>query len=344
MDQATETKIRKERIKRRAKEAAEYDRIKALEENGGTTTDNANKINRIVAISLAFGLVVSMGITATVILRSGTKPPASVPAAPAPIAMEPSPTAIKTAPIDPGAELPSKGLNQPEASKKADSVELPRGFGIQGPQPSTINDTPTPNAPNIAPATSEASGSDLGGDTPAAQNPTQASSNNKAKGGVALETPSAPSAGNPIDTQDPRTIGITANDGPNKDYEETALTVQRTLAAQLDNGEKQLIRLKIPVMYKSRTLRLTGEQKQKAVELLARLQTEQDKLRALKSELESTLSDWNNLVLASTPTSALLPESPTLPQNQGTDKINRGTDGAMAPGKAISYEMLSPKK
>jgi hypothetical protein len=144
-----------------------------------------------------------------------------------------------------------------------------------------------------------------------------------------------------IEALDPREVGITANDGPEQNYEETALTVQRTLTAVNAEGDKQLIRMKIPVMYKSRTLRLEGSTKTKATEILARLKEKSNQLEKLKEELDADLIDWNNLVKAATPYDTLLPESPTLPQNQSAGGLNRENNPEMSAGKAISYEIVN---
>jgi hypothetical protein len=144
-----------------------------------------------------------------------------------------------------------------------------------------------------------------------------------------------------ISTMDPREVGVTANDGPDKDYEETVLTVQRTLTAVNPDGEKQLIRLKIPVMYRSKTLHLHGETKVKAQEILQRLKTKGEELAKIKLELEETLVDWNQLVIDATPYEILLPESPTLPQNQSAGRLNRDDNPSMSAGKAISYEIIN---
>lgn len=189
------------------------------------------------------------------------------------------------------------------------------------------------------------------------QNPTQASTETPLQQlPIDLETPISGAQTSPqppsdttetalnkdnIETMDPREVGVTANDGPDKDYEETVLTVQRTLTAVNPDGEKQLIRLKIPVMYKSRTLRLEGTTRVKAQEILEKLKTKGEELTKIKTELEATLVEWNQLVTIATPYEVLLPESPTLPQNQSAGRINREDNPSMSAGKAISYEIIN---
>jgi hypothetical protein len=159
----------------------------------------------------------------------------------------------------------------------------------------------------------------------------------------ATTVPPSPNNGS-IEAIDPREVGVTANDGPDQNFEETVLTVQRTLTAVNPEGEKQLIRLKIPVMYKSRTLRLEGETKEKGLELLKKLRTKASELASIKEDLEKTLIDWNELVKRSTPYESLLPESPTLPQNQSAGNLNRENDPSMSAGKSISYEIINNTK
>jgi hypothetical protein len=96
-------------------------------------------------------------------------------------------------------------------------------------------------------------------------------------------------------------------------------------------------------MYKSRTIRLEGPTKIKAQDILAKLKTKGEELAKIKSELESTLVEWNQLVKDSTPYEVLLPESPTLPQNQSAGRINREDNPSMSAGKAISYEIINKK-
>jgi hypothetical protein len=144
-----------------------------------------------------------------------------------------------------------------------------------------------------------------------------------------------------IEAIDPREIGINTNDGPEANYEETVLTVQRTLTAVTASGDKQLIRLKIPVLYKSRSLRLQGKSLEEANKVLADLRKKRDELAKIKEELEVILKNWNAVVTEATPHEVLLPESPTLPANQSSGKINREGDPSMSAGKAITYEIIN---
>lgn len=164
--------------------------------------------------------------------------------------------------------------------------------------------------------------------------------------GVALQPPEPPKPASTPDNKkvqgiDPRDVGVTTNDGPEKEYEETALTVQRTLTAVMGD-DRQMIRLKVPVMYKSRTLRLEGETLAEARRIQTEMKAKALALATMKGDLERLLEDWNVLVKKSTPADALLPESPTLPENQSAGKLNRKDNPNLEPGKAISYEIVTP--
>ena len=157
-------------------------------------------------------------------------------------------------------------------------------------------------------------------------------------------TPNQTDKSRPIDTVDPRELGINTNDGPEKAYEQTKLTVSRTLAAQLENNERQLLRLDVPVMYKSRSLRLDEATQKEAQELLKELKSESQKLKERKISIQAKLNAWNKIINKATPTQALLPESPTIPQNQSGNIINRDENPNLVPGKRINYEVTPLQK
>jgi hypothetical protein len=237
----------------------------------------------------------------------------------------------------PSVTLPSPSEKKPSAAMttispsstqtQAPDAKLPSGFGIETGDSKKVTandgDLPPIEAPkreNIKPPKSE-------------------------EAPVNLETPmDAPTKKQDIQAIDPRNLGITANDGPEKDYEETLLTVQRTLSAVMENGDKQFIRLKVPVMYKSRTLRLDDQHRKEAWIILKTLKAKQEELAGIKKDLEDCLTAWNRIVSVSTPYEVLLPESPTIPQNQSANKLNREENPNMAPGKAISYEIVPKTK
>lgn len=217
---------------------------------------------------------------------------------------------------------------QGQQAQSSASGSLPQGFGFVGNQ-----------AENDSENTGESASSQLQELPIDLETPTESTESAR------LTDPTDPSSkdNKNIGTMDPREVGVSANDGPDKDYEETVLTVQRTLTAVNPDGEKQLIRLKIPVMYRSKSLRLEGESKVKAQDILKELKAKGNELAKIKSELEATLVEWNQLVMTSTPYEVLLPESPTLPQNQSAGRLNREDNPSMSAGKAISYEIINKK-
>jgi hypothetical protein len=92
-------------------------------------------------------------------------------------------------------------------------------------------------------------------------------------------------------------------------------------------------------MYKSRTLRLDEETQKEAQELLKQLKAESQKLQERKASIQARLNAWNKLVAKTTPASVLLPESPSLPNNQTGTRITQGGNPNLAPGKGINYEV-----
>jgi hypothetical protein len=129
-----------------------------------------------------------------------------------------------------------------------------------------------------------------------------------------------------------------------KEHEPTNLSVQRTFIATLPNGEKQTIRIKIPVVYQSRLLRLNPEDIGKARSLATRGRALETKLAEVRKEAEVLLKDWNDIVRRSTPRTALLPESSSLPENQSSSELNReGMSQDLVPGKPAQMEIQKPK-
>jgi len=122
--------------------------------------------------------------------------------------------------------------------------------------------------------------------------------------------------------------------------EPTNLSVQRTIGVVLPNGETKTIRLKIPVLYESRLLRINGTNKKKATEILEKMKDLRDRLAKIKTDSEAILKEWNELVTESTPEVLLLPESPTLPQNQSASELNRPEESTFLElGQDIQYEV-----
>jgi hypothetical protein len=99
--------------------------------------------------------------------------------------------------------------------------------------------------------------------------------------------------------------------------EQTNLSVQHVLTAQIPQGDISRIILDVPVLYNSRQLRWTQADVEEARGLLARLAIHQEQTTMLREEAGELLDDWNRLVARSIPTSELRADSPSLPANQG---------------------------
>lgn len=111
---------------------------------------------------------------------------------------------------------------------------------------------------------------------------------------------------------DPRRLQ-SAEAGPAASYEETNLRVQHVLQAQGPSGEDLgKIKLEVPVLYGSRSLRWTPAEIARARELLVQIGDYQEKSRALQAEGGALLSEWNALVGDSVPGAVLRADSPTL--------------------------------
>lgn len=128
-----------------------------------------------------------------------------------------------------------------------------------------------------------------------------------------------------------------------QEYEPTNIEVQRTFIATLPDGEKKTIRVRVPVVYKSRNLRMDEEQIKKARDIITRAKALEETLANAKKEAEGILRDWNDVVRASTPRNALLPESPSLPENQSSGELNRpDTDPSLTPGAKAVIQVSQP--
>jgi hypothetical protein len=251
--------------------------------------------------------------------------------------------------IEEDTEIPSLPPQGQASGKNA----MPKGFGLTEADPLTPDKAEAPKADQAAPAPAATLGEELADPAPTTPAPAkpETAAPAAAEEPVALQTPVEPpkpkaeeeTSGpqNTVQKIDPREVGVTTNDGPEKEYEETALTVQRTLTAVMGD-DRQMIRLKVPVMYKSRTLRLEGDTLTEARRIHAELKAKTAALASLKVDLEKLLSNWNDLVRKSTPADALLPESPTLPENQSAGNLNRKENPDLEPGKAITYEIVKP--
>jgi hypothetical protein len=239
-----------------------------------------------------------------------------------------------TEPAAPVLAIPNSG---------ADGV--PRKFGfVDEPKADLLTETPMP-APNL-PALGEGNLTEVEAPVFGGVDPVAPTKPEEVKPEPApTEQPKEETAfnGNEVTPVDPRNVGLTTNDGPEQEFEETSLTVQRTLTA-VTGDNKQIIRLRIPVMYESRIMRLEGPTLTEAQRIQGELKKKSQELTKLKTEMETLLRDWNSLVEKTTPQDVLLPESPTLPHNQSANSLNREEDPTMAPGKAISFEVLDKSK
>lgn len=99
--------------------------------------------------------------------------------------------------------------------------------------------------------------------------------------------------------------------------EQTNLSVQHVLNAQVAQGDICRIILDVPVVYKSRQLRWTQGEVEEARGLLGRLADYQEKTTMLRQEGSQLLADWNRLINRSIPAGDLRADSPSLPENQG---------------------------
>ncbi len=125
-----------------------------------------------------------------------------------------------------------------------------------------------------------------------------------------------------------------------QEHEPTNISVQRTFIAVLPNGEKQTIRVKVPVVYKSRMLRITPDDKKQMIDLLSKAKALEKKLQEAGKESEDILKQWNTIWAKSIPSNALLPESPSLPENQSAGELNRpNTNPDLTPGKGASFQI-----
>lgn len=144
-------------------------------------------------------------------------------------------------------------------------------------------------------------------------------------------TPAAPAVGTPLaavpaqpsllpgadkfpgDSAGGRPVLVQATASP---FEETNLSVQHVLTAQVPAGDLCRLVVDVPVIYQSRQLRWTEKDVAQARQLLTRFADYQEKSLVLRSEGMSLLHDWNQLINHSIPTTELRADSPALPSNE----------------------------
>lgn len=147
----------------------------------------------------------------------------------------------------------------------------------------------------------------------AARNPLPSPAANK-------PAPATNPASAPVQAQDPRASVPGEQVNPSA-YETTGLTVNRVFVAADQEGRK--ISMNVPVYYESRLLGMEKEKQAAAARLLAKLDDFQKRVAAMQKEGSDLLKEWNEIVNASVPRDLLMADSPSLVENQGTDKVNR---------------------
>ena len=107
-------------------------------------------------------------------------------------------------------------------------------------------------------------------------------------------------------------------------FEPTGLKVQysfRALFPKIDNTPPQKIPLNVPVLHESRRLALTKAEINKMHDLVLDIRTWQTKLNALQEEGITIAKEWNTIIKKGTPEDFLLPDSPSLIENQDGTEI-----------------------
>lgn len=127
----------------------------------------------------------------------------------------------------------------------------------------------------------------------------------------------------PVQPQDPR-VSVPGEQVNPSAYEPTGLTVNRVFVAADQEGRK--ISMNVPVYYETRLLGMEKDKQRAAARLLEKLDDFQKRVAAMQAEGAELLRQWNEIVNASVPKDLLMADSPSLVENQGTDKINRPTE------------------
>lgn len=131
-------------------------------------------------------------------------------------------------------------------------------------------------------------------------------------------------------------------------FEPTSLTVNRVVTiGGVDPGDptntpKWKVRepLNIPVIYNTRTLRLTEDAMKKASAVVDKLASISKRSVELQDEAEKALEEWNDIVRSGTPEPVLYADSPSLPENQSGSEVNRGEPRpGFEPGEGISFQL-----
>ncbi len=125
------------------------------------------------------------------------------------------------------------------------------------------------------------------------------------------------------------------------DFEETNIRIQHVLDAEFPSGDVKRIIVDVPVLYRSRNLRWSLEETERARDLLERLTSYQQRTRDLRDEGTALLNEWNGLMSASIPGQALRADSPSLPSNQ----VNGLLTGAPAASDTVeTIKLKQPER
>lgn len=138
-------------------------------------------------------------------------------------------------------------------------------------------------------------------------------------------------------------------------FEVTAAAVERILTLRV-NGVPlpRNVPLQVPVFYRSRTLALDRAGRQRVRAFQAKVKAAKARLHELNGQTAALLTawkakvaranaqnaallkEWNQIVADYSPTAALMADSPSLPQNQGDDPVNRdGLAEGFQPGQGV---------
>ncbi len=118
----------------------------------------------------------------------------------------------------------------------------------------------------------------------------------------------------------PGDTGSAQDTGPRpslaSDFEETNIRIQHVLDAESPTGDISRLTIDVPVLYRSRNLRWSQVEAERARVLLEKLTVHQEQVRALREQGTVLLDEWNSLMGSSIPGEALRADSPSLPANQ----------------------------
>ncbi|MGJ8671644.1 hypothetical protein [Rubritalea sp.] len=124
------------------------------------------------------------------------------------------------------------------------------------------------------------------------------------------------------DTSDNTLDGIplpqTPSTADNIGWEETNDRVQHVVTAEY-GAQSQRVLIEIPVIYKTRGLRLGPDQANEAQRVLRALKIYQQQIKKLHQDGENIQMAWNSLLLSAQPIEALRADSPSIPQTSSSN-------------------------